>query len=355
MQRFVTLLFSVVLLLVSSLPAACAERPLKIAFIYVSPAGETGWSHAHELARRSLENMPGISTSYVESVPEGGDAERIIARMADEGHDIIFTTSYGYMNPTAKVAARYPKTIFLHCSGYKTAPNLSAYFGRMYQARYLTGMVAGAMTKTNVIGYAAAYPIAQVVRGINAFTLGARAVNPKVEVRVQWTRTWYDLATEKDVARQLIDSGADVIAQHQDSSGPQEAAEEKGVFSIGYNTDMSEFAPKAHLVAAIWNWAPFYRHVIGKVRHGEWRTGTYWQGIESGIVDVSRFSLQVPLEVRDRVLKYKEAIISGAFDVFAGPITDRDGIVRIKAGGRATDEELLRMDWFVEGVVGGLE
>lgn len=209
------------------------QKEMKVGFIYISPIGEGGWSYAHDQARKFLSSLPGVTTSYVESVPEGQDAERIIQNMARKHYDIIFATSFGYMDSMLNVAEQFPNSTFMHCSGYKTAPNMSNYFGRIYQARYLTGLVAGSMTQSNVIGYVAAFPLPEVIRGINAFTLGVRAVNPKAEVRVVWTKSWYDPAMEKSVAKNLIKEGADVIAQHQDSSGPQEAAQEQGTYSIG--------------------------------------------------------------------------------------------------------------------------
>ena len=302
-----------------------------------------------------LEKRPGVTTSFVESVPEGADAERVILNMARKGYDMIFTTSYGYMDPTLKVAGQYPDITFMHCAGYKTAPNMSAYFGRVYQARYLTGMVAGRMTKSNVLGYVAAFPIPEVIRGINAFALGVRSVNPDAQVRVVWTKTWYDPATEKEAAKSLLDVGADVIAQHQDSPGPQEAAQERGVYSVGYNSDMSTFAPKAHLTSAVWNWQIFYDHVVDSVRDGSWQSGQYWWGLEHGIVDIAPFGDMVPQDVRDEVLAKKADIASGKVAVFTGPVKDQSGKIRIAEGEKAGDAALLGMDWFVEGVVGTTE
>ena len=218
---------------------ALAQKDMKVGFVYVSPVGDAGWSFAHDQGRLALEAMDGVTTSFVEAVSEGPDSERVMLNMARKGYDLVFATSFGYMDPMLKVAKKFPKTTFMHCSGYKTAANMGNYFARMYQARYLSGMVAGAMTKANVLGYVAAFPIPEVIRGINAFALGAQAVNPKAEVRVVWTKTWYDPATEKEAAKSLLDIGADVIAQHQDSPGPQEAAQERGVYSVGYNTDMN--------------------------------------------------------------------------------------------------------------------
>jgi basic membrane protein A len=229
------------------------------------------------------------------------------------------------------------------------------YFGRMYQARYLSGMVAGAMTKTKTLGYVAAFPIPEVIRGINAFTLGAQAMNPDVTVRVVWTKTWYDPGREKDAANSLLDVGADVVTQHQDSPATQEAAQQKGVYSIGYNSDMSAFAPQAHLCAPIWNWGPFYQEIVEQVRQGTWQSASYWYGLEKGIVNLSPISDVVPTAVKERVSNEKQAIASGQFKVFAGPIKDQAGTVRIAAGTVASDQELLGMTWFVAGVIGTTE
>lgn len=329
-----------------------AEKPLKIGFIYVSPVGDEGWSFAHDQARLALEKIPGVTTSFVESVQEGPDAERVILNMARKNYDIIFATSFGFMDYMAKVAAKYPNITFMHCSGYKTLPNMSAYFGRMYQARYLSGLVAGAMTKKNSIGYVAAHPIPEVIRGINAFTLGVRAVNPQAEVRVVWTKTWYDPATEKEAAKSLLDLGVDIITQHQDSLGPQEAAAERGAWVIGYNSDTSKAVPKAFLTAPIWNWTDFYTDVVKQVRAGTWKNGNFWPGIETGIVGLAPFGPMVPAEVRAKVDAAKADIISGKLVVFGGPVRDQSGKERFAAGHKPADQELLSMDWFVEGVVG---
>ncbi len=329
-----------------------AGKDLKVGFVYVSPIGDAGWSYAHNQGRLAVEGMDGVTTSFAESVSEGPDSERVIMNMARRGYDIIFATSFGYMDPMLKVAGKFPKTVFMHCSGYKQAKNMGNYFGRMYQARYLSGMVAGAMSKTNKIGYVAAFPIPEVIRGINAFTLGAQAVNPKVEVRVVWTKTWYDPATEKEAAKSLLDVGADVIAQHQDSPGPQEAAQERGVYSVGYNSDMSGFAPKAHLTAPIWNWGPYYVDVVKQVRQGTWKSEAAWPGLADGIVNLAPFGPMVPKKLQERVLAKKAEIAQGKAKVFEGPIKDQQGKERIAAGNVATDKELLGMTWFVDGVIG---
>ncbi|MFC1488760.1 BMP family ABC transporter substrate-binding protein [Thermodesulfobacteriota bacterium] len=332
--------------------AFAAGSPMKVGFVYVSPIGDAGWSYAHDQGRLYIDSMDGVTTSFVEAVPEGPDSERVILNMARKNYDLIFATSYGYMDPMLKVAKQFPKVVFMHCSGFKKAINMGNYFGRMYQARYLSGMVAGAMTKTKTLGYVAAFPIPEVIRGINAFTLGAQAVNPDVEVRVVWTKTWYDPPTEKEAAKSLLDVGADVITQHQDSPSAQEAAQERGVYSVGYNSDMSQFAPKAHLCAPIWNWGPFYKKILEQVREGKWESKAHWPGLDGGIVDLSPISSMVPKAVQKRVLNKKEEIASGKTDVFVGPIKDQDGKLRIVKGKAATDQELLGMTYFVKGVIG---
>lgn len=331
------------------------EKELKIGFVYVSPIGDGGWSYAHDLARQELKKMPGISTSYVESVPEGPDSERVMLQMARKKYDLIFATSFGYMDPMLKVAGQFPDTTFMHCSGFKTATNMGNYFGRVYQARYLTGMVAGSMSKSGVIGYVASFPIPEVIRGVNAFTLGVQSVRPDASVRVVWTKTWYDPVKEKEAAKSLLDVGADVLTQHQDSPAPQEAAQEKGVYSIGYNTDMAKFAPKAHLTAATWNWVPYYEKLIAEVRGGTWTARSDWPGMAEGVVDIAPFGPMVPKEVQDKVLTKKAAIIEGKEKIFVGPIKDQSGTVRIAEGLVAPDADLLSMNWFVQGVVGSTE
>lgn len=354
-MRLSRVLLAVILSIFVAGAAHAGDKKLKVGFVYVSPIGDAGYSYSHDLGRQAVAKMPGVTTSYVESVPEGPDSERVILNMARKGYDVIFTTSFGYMDPTLKISKKFPKVDFLHCSGFKMGKNMSNYFGRIYQARYLTGMVAGKMTKSNTIGYVAAFPIPEVIRGINAFTLGVQAVNPKAVVRVVWTKTWYDPATEKEGAKSLLDVGADVIAQHQDSPGPQEAAQERGAYSIGYNSDMSVFAPKAHLTAPVWHWASYYTKVIKEVQAGTWKAESTWPGLESGIVDLAPYGDMVPKDVRDLVDARKAEIAAGTFKVFNGPIKDQSGAVKIAAGSSASDKDMLSMMWFVQGVVGTTE
>ncbi|WP_018123901.1 BMP family ABC transporter substrate-binding protein [Desulfovibrio oxyclinae] len=338
--------------------AASAEKEdqLKVGFVYVSPVGDAGYSYSHDLGRKAVAEMPGVKTSFVESVMEGADSERVIRNMANNGFDLVFTTSFGYMDPTKRVAKEFPDVAFMHCSGFKKAENMSNYFGRMYQARYLTGLVAGSMTEGNKIGYVAAFPIPEVIRGINAFTLGVREANPEAQVRVVWTKTWYDPALEKDAAISLLDVGCDVIAQHQDSPGPQEAAQERGKYSVGYNSDMSAFAPKAHLTAAIWNWAPVYKETVKKVQEGTWEGNqSLWWGMETGVVDVAPMGDMVPAEVKKLVEEKKAELEGGKDIVFTGPIKNQKGEVVIPEGEKADDGQLLGMNYFVEGVIGNTE
>ncbi|MGB9834296.1 MAG: BMP family ABC transporter substrate-binding protein [bacterium] len=332
------------------------EKKLKVVFIYVGPIGDGGWTYEHDQGRKMLEQeVPGVETTYVESVPEGADATKVIRDFAQKGYDVIITTSFGYMDPTIEVAKDFPNIIFLHCSGYKTAPNVGTYFGKIEEPRYLSGLVAGKMTKSNLIGYVAAYPIPEVIRGINAFTLGVRAVNPDAEVRVVWTNTWYDPAKERQAAEGLLDVGCDIIAQHQDTPGPQQAAEARGVYGIGYDSDMSKFAPKAVLTSPIWKWGVYYVDAIKRIKAGTWKTEQYWGGMKDGIVDLAPLASFVPDDVKKLVEDKKKEIMEGKFgifDIFSGPLKDQSGQIRVEEGKKMTADEILNMKWFVEGVVG---
>ncbi|MBI9110510.1 BMP family ABC transporter substrate-binding protein [Maridesulfovibrio ferrireducens] len=335
---------------------ADAKKKVKVGFVYISPVADAGYSYAQDQGRLAIDKLPYVESSFVESVAEGTDSERVVLNFARKGYDVIFGTSFGYMDPMVKVSKKFPNVAFMHCSGFKTTPNMTNYFGRMYQARYLTGMVAGMMSKSNIIGYVAAFPIPEVIRGINAFTLGARAVNPKATVRVVWTKTWYDPALEKDAAISLLDMGADVITQHQDSPGPQEAAQERGKYSIGYNSDMARLAPKSHLTAAVWNWAPLFTNVVEQVRDGVWQGNeSLWWGMDQGVVDIAPFGSMVPQNVQDKVNAAKAEIVAGNNAIFVGPLKNQAGKVIIPAGQTLDDPKLLGMSWFVEGVVGNTE
>ncbi|MBU7006215.1 BMP family ABC transporter substrate-binding protein [Phosphitispora fastidiosa] len=333
---------------------ATEAEKTKVAFIYVGPAGDAGWSYAHDLGRKYLEeNVSGIEvTPPLESVPEGADAEQVIENLVQKGNKIIFATSFGYMDAMEKVAKRHPDVYFLHCSGNKTLDNMGTYFGRIYQPRYLSGIVAGKTTKSNTIGYVAAFPIPEVVRGINAFTLGVRSVNPDAKVKVVWTNTWYDPAKEKDAAKSLLEQGADVVAQHQDTPGPMQAAEEAGKFGVSYNSDMRQFAPKAVLTGPVWNWGPYYAETVQAILDGTWKSEQYWGPIGDDIVDLAPYGDMVTDDVKALVDAKKKEIVDGTWDVFTGPIKDNTGKERVAAGAKLTDQEMLSLDWFVEGVDG---
>ena len=334
--------------------AAAGAEKLKVAFMYVGPVGDAGWTYSHDEGRKYLaKELPYVKTTFVESVPEGADSERVLTQLAEQGNKVIFATSFGYMDPTINVAKKYPDVVFMHCSGFKTDKNVGTYFGRIYQPRYLTGIAAGKMTKSNKIGYVAAFPIPEVVRGINAFTLGVRSVNPAAKVKVVWTNTCYDPAAEKEAGKTLLDDGADVIAQHQDTPGPQQAAEEKGKYSIGYNSDMSKYAPKAVLTSAVWNWGPYYVNTVKSVKEKTWKSDQYWGPLSDKIVDLAPFGPMVPEDVKKIVEDKKQQLMKNSnWDVFTGPIKDQSGAVKVPEGQRMSDKDMLGLDWFVEGVEG---
>ena len=336
--------------------ASQAKKPLKIAFVYIGPPGDMGWTYEQDRGRLAIEKQFGsqIETKYIENVPEGPDAERVIRQYAMAGFDMIFTTSFGYMDPTVAVAKEFPNVKFEHCSGYKTAPNMATYFGRIEEARYLTGIIAGRMTKSNVIGYVAAFPIPEVIRGINGFTLGVRSVNPKAQVKVVWTNTWYDPVKEREAAVALLDSGADIIAQHQDTTEPQKAAQERGKYSIGYDSDMGKFVGDSVLASAVWEWSTYLASTVKQALAGTWKTHEYWGGLKDGVVKLSSISPKVPASVKKEVEAAQKKILGG-WSIFSGPLAGQDGKVVYPAGQVVPDAKQASMDWFVEGVVGKIQ
>jgi basic membrane protein A len=351
MKRFALLLLALTLALPQL--ATAEEKKIKTGFIYVGPVGDAGWTYAHDEGRKAMETLPFVEPStYIESVPEGAESARVITGLVRKGHNLIFTTSFGYMDATLDVARRNKDVVFMHCSGYKTAENVGNYFGRMYEPRYLSGIVAGKMTKANVIGYVAAFPIPEVIRGINAFTLGVQSVNPKAEVRVVWTQTWFDPGIERDAADSLLDVGADVLAMHQDAPATLQAAEARNAFVIGYNSDMRDFAPNAFLTAPVWNWGPLYSKIAQEVKDGTWKSESIWWGMKEELVQLAPISDRVPADVKALVEEQTAAIKSGALHPFAGPVTDQDGTVQIAAGATPDDGHLLGMSYFVKGVQG---
>lgn len=364
------LVFMTLLTLVATLVSACSPTPttapgattekLKVAFVYVAPVGDMGWTWSHDQGRKYMEEkLAGkVETAYSENIPEGPEAERVIRDYATKGYKLIITTSFGFMDPTVNVAKEFPNTWFVHISGYKTAANLSTVFGKIEEPRFVSGIIAGKMTKTNKLGYVAAFPIPEVVRGINAFTLGVRSVNPNATVKVIWTNTWFDPAKEKEAAVALLNDGCDVIAQHQDTAEPQKAAEEKGLYGVGYDSDMGKLAPKAVLTSPVWNWGPKYVEIAEAVMAGTYKSESYWGGWQDGVVDLAPYGAMVPADVRalgDAAMADFKAGKQTIFTVFSGPLKDNTGAEKVPAGQSMTAEQLLSMDWLVEGVIGSVK
>ncbi|MCR5699788.1 MAG: BMP family ABC transporter substrate-binding protein [Treponemataceae bacterium] len=324
---------------------------IKVGFVYIGSINDHGYTEAQDKSRLALEEM-NIETLYKENVPENSDCEKAIRDLIDAGCNVIYTTSFGFMDSTINVAKEFPEIKFGHCSGFKTAENVSTYFGKMYEARYLAGIVAGLKTQTNKIGYVAAFPISECIRGINGFTQGVKSVNPAATVDVVWTNTWYDPTKEKQGALELLNRGCDVIEQHQDTTAPQVAAEEKGAFCIGYNVATPNAAPKAYLTAPVFNWAVFIKDDVSRIMDGSWESRKYWEGLSAGMVDLAPLSDLVAEGTAEKVAEARKAIEDGSLQIFAGPITDNEGKVRVPAGTVMTDDEVWNMEWFVEGVNG---
>lgn len=337
-------------------PEAKAGEPLKVAFMYVSPANEEGWSTQHDIARRAVEAKFGdkIKVTTVENIPENADAERVLRDLAQQGNKLIFATSFGYMNSVLKVAKEFPDVKFEHATGYKTADNVANYSGRFYEARYLAGKLAGATTKTNILGYVAALPIPEVLQGINAFTLGAKSVNPNVEVRVVWTSAWYDPGKESDATKSLIGQKADVITHHTNSSAVAAACEEAKIPVISYNTSMKRAAPTMLLGGVIQIWDSFYEGRIQAVMDGTWKPQSVWGGVPEHMVALVDIAKTAPQSVIDDIKAATEKMEKREFHPFTGPIVDNTGKEVLKAGQVATDSDLLTMGYLVEGVAGKL-
>ena len=336
--------------------SALAADKLKVGFVYISPIGDAGWTYQHELGRQAIVKHFGdkIETKYIDSVPEGPEAERVIRDLAQSGHDLIFTTSFGYMNPTLKVAKMFPKTTFEHSTGYKTADNVGTYMCRFYEARYLSGIIAGKMTKTNSLGYVAAFPIPEVIRGINAFTLGAKSVNPDIKVKVIWVNSWFDPGKEREASEALITQGVDVLTHHTDSTAPTMTAEERGVYSIAYHSDMSKYGPNAHLTAATHVYGDFYTKTVQAVLDGNWKSEMVWSGIKEGSIKLAPINKVVPADVVAHVEAVTKSIADGSFHPFMGPFNKQDGKLAVGQGKALTDDDLLGMNYYVEGVLGNL-
>jgi basic membrane protein A and related proteins len=331
-----------------------AVAPLKVAFVYVAPIGDAGWVYQHEAGRKAVQAAFGdkVKTSYVENVPEGPDAERVIRDLAQQGNKLIFTPSFGYMEPTLKVAKDFPDVKFESITGYKTAANVAVANARYYEGRYLAGIAAGRMTKTNVAGYVAGFAIPEVLQGINAFTLGMRSVNPKAQVKVVWLGTWFDPAKERDAAMTLFNQEVDVIAFHTASSAVMAAAQERGKLAVAYHSDMRKVAPDAQIVAVTHEWGDYYKRRTQAALDGSWKPGNVWGGVKEGMIRVGDFGTKTPKAVQDEVLARQRDIAAGKLRPFTGPIADNEGHEVLAAGKAMTDEQILTMNFLVSGVVG---
>ncbi|MFM7616815.1 MAG: BMP family ABC transporter substrate-binding protein [Actinomycetes bacterium] len=327
---------------------------LKVAFVYIGPVGDAGWTKKHDDGRKELEQELGdqVEVTYLESVPEGAKSEATFEKLARDGYGLIFGTSFGYGDAMLKVAKKYPDVKFEWATGFKTAKNLGTYFGAAEEARYLSGIAAGAASATGKIGYVAAFPIPEVLRGINAFTLGAQSVNPNATVQVVWTSTWFGPAKEKAAAESLRDAGVDVLSQHQDSPATGEVAEAAGLKWVGYNDDLERFAPQAWLTGAVWDWGPFYIATAKAVIDGTWKSDQYYGTIADGLVGLAPFGPSVTQATKDQIATKQAAIVDGSFKPFTGPIEDQDGNVIVPAGQTASLVDLLGTDYFVKGVIG---
>ncbi|NSX55094.1 BMP family ABC transporter substrate-binding protein [Parasulfitobacter algicola] len=333
---------------------ADGHEKTKVGFVYVGPVGDFGWSYEHNEGRLAVMEEFGdsVETTFVESVPEGADAERVLTQMALSGHDLIFTTSFGYMDATMNVAAKFPDVKFEHATGYKRADNVSTYGARFYEGRAVIGHIAGKMTETNKVGYIASYPIPEVIRGINSAYLHAQKVNPDVEFNVVWVYSWFDPAKEADAAKALIEQGADVIMQHTDSTAPMTIAEEAGIVAFGQASDMKNFGPNAQLTAIIDNWAPYYIDRVRAVKDGTWSSMDTWDGIAPGMVELAPISDKVPADVKAEAEAMAAAIAAGDYHPFTGPINKQDGSAWLAEGEVADDGTLAGMNFYIEGVQG---
>ena len=340
---------------VAAAAAPASAPPLKVAFAYLGPAGDHGWTYAHDQAVKAVQKEFGdkIVVSTVENVPESADAERVFRDMATQGNTLIFATSFGYMEPMLKVAADFKDAKFEHATGFKQTDNMRSYDSRSYQTAYLAGIIAGKMSKTNTIGVVGSIPVPEVIRNIDAYTLGALSVNPKIKTKVVWVNSWFDPPKETEAAQSLINGGADVLLQNTDSTAVLQTAEKNKKFAFGWDSDMSKFAPTAHLASAIINWEPYYSKAVKEALDGSWKgnTATWW-GIKEGANDIVAISDQVPADVKELVAKTKAAISDGSFKVFSGPLVDSTGKEVLKAGESADDKMLGGLNFYVKGVEG---
>lgn len=338
---------------VASAPAPKPE-PLKIAFAYVGPVGDGGWTFAHDNGRKALEKEFGdkIVTSFVESVPESADAERVIRDMASQGNKLIFGTTFGYMDPMLKVAADMKDVKFEHATGYKTAENMRTYDSRTYEGAYMAGVIAGKMTKTGTLGVVASVPIPEVIRNINSFTLGAQSSNPKIKTKVVWVNEWFNPPKETEAATSLINGGADVLFQNTDSPAVLKTAQDKGKRAFGWDSDMTAYGPKAHLASSVINWGPYYIKATKDALEGKWTTGKAWWGVKEGAIDIVSIAEDVPAETKAKVEEVKKGLADGSFVIWKGPIVDNTGKEQIKKDEVADDAFLGGLSFYVKGVEG---
>ena len=334
----------------ASITASLAADPVKVGFIYVGPIGDHGWTYRHDIGRQQVEEAFGdkVETSYIESVQYGPEAENVIRQMAED-HDIIFATSFGYMETMLKVAKDYPNVKFEHATGYKQSDNMASYGLRLYQARHVQGIIAGMMTKTNKICYVGAYPIPEVIREINTYYLGAKKMNPDVDIDIVWVNTWYDPGKEANAAEVMMAQGCDMVAQHTDSPAPLQAAQKQGKLGFGQASDQIKFAPKAQLTATIDNWGPYYIKKVGQVIDGTWETGDYFGHMNEGAVQMAPFT-NMPASVAKKAQEIKDMIEHGHYFAFTGPIKDNTGKLQLKDGEIASDAHLNQMMYYVEGI-----
>jgi simple sugar transport system substrate-binding protein len=331
-----------------------SKSPVKAAFVYVTPVFEAGWTHQHDQGRKALEKALGaaVKTTVVDNVAEGADSERVVRDLAQQGHDVIFTTSFGYMEPTLKVAKEFPNVKFESITGYKTDVNVSVANARYYEGRYLAGVAAGRMTQSNVAGYVAGFPIPEVLQGLNAFTLGMRSVNPKAQVKVIWLNTWFDPTKERDAAFALFNQSVDVITFHTASNAVMVAAQERGKMAIAYHSDMRKVAPDAQLMAVTHEWGAYYTQRVSDVQKGQWRTGNVWSGLKEGMIRVGDFGPKLPAKVRNEIVKLQQDIAQGKRHPFQGPIADNEGKAIVAVGQKLSDVQILNMNYGVAGVIG---
>ncbi|WP_211454924.1 BMP family ABC transporter substrate-binding protein [Collimonas antrihumi] len=341
----------------ASAPAAAPAKaePLKVAFVYVGPVGDAGWTFAHDKGRKAVEEKYGdkVKTTFVENVPESAaDAERVIRQLAVDGNKIIFGTTFGYMEAMLKVAKEFPDVKFEHATGFKTADNLAQYDVRTYEGAYLAGVVAGKMSKSGKLGVVASVPIPEVIRNIDSFTLGARSVNPKATTRVVWVNKWFDPGKEREAATTLIGQGVDVLMQNTDSAAVVQTAQEKGIYAFGWDSDMTSFGPKAHLAASMINWGVYYTKRVGEVLDGTWKTSTSWLGLKDDGIDLGAFNAVLPVEVRTLVAERKKAIIDGSAPIWKGPVVDNAGKEVVAKDVVPDDGFLHGIKFYVQGVEG---